>query len=99
MSEPDPLVCRISVTYVKPGPDGEREMHIIGLTSKRNKKYIKPWRLYEMLRVVRLCCEDVLTQRPTSVENNGSSGSSENYEVDDGQRTVTTTESDSASHE
>jgi hypothetical protein len=98
MTEPAELVTRISVSYVKLGPGGERETHIIGLTSERNKKHIKPWHLYEMLRMVAVCCEDVLAQRLISASDKSSAGLSGSHE-DDGQRTVTTTESDSASQQ
>jgi hypothetical protein len=54
------LISRISVTYVKPGLDGERDVRIIGLTSKVNRRHIQPDQLQDLLDRVALCCEDVL---------------------------------------
>jgi hypothetical protein len=61
MTELVAAVGRISVTYIKTGPDGERQVRIIGLTSKTNRQHIPPDRLRQLLDHVALCCEDVLT--------------------------------------
>jgi hypothetical protein len=57
------LISRVSVTYVKPGPHGKRHVHMIGLTSKVNRRHIEPGRLKELLDTIVLCCEDVLTHQ------------------------------------
>lgn len=57
------LISRISVTYVRPGPDGERDVHMIGLTSKTNRQRIQPDRLRKLLDAVARYCEDVLTHQ------------------------------------
>jgi hypothetical protein len=103
MTEPVAHIVRISVTYVKSSPDGARETHIVGLASKVNMRYIQPERLRELHRVVALCCEEVIAhqQKGSSVlgreDSCGRPGGI--YEGNDGHRTVTTTESDSASHQ
>jgi hypothetical protein len=99
MTELPPLITRISVTYVRLRTSGQHETHIIGLTSKLNIKHIHPRRLDKLLQTVTLCCEDVLAQRQSSGGEDGSGGSSGSHELDDGQRTVTMTESDSAAQE
>lgn len=61
MTELVAAIGRISVTYIKTGPDGQRQVHIIGLTSKTNRQHIPPDQLQQLLDQVALCCEDVLT--------------------------------------
>jgi hypothetical protein len=103
MTERVAHVSRISVTYVKPGLDGVREIHIIGLASKLNKQRIHPERLQDLLRIVAVCCEDVIAYQQKgsiiSSSKDGCTDSAGTYEEDDGHLTVITTESDSASHQ
>jgi hypothetical protein len=102
MKEPVARISRISVSYVKSGLDGVRETHIIGLTSKINTQYIQPERLRELLHAVTLCCEDVIARQQEGKDlkqRDSCSRSTGIHDGDDGHRTVTTTESDSASHQ
>lgn len=70
------FISRISVTYVKLGPDGEQDVHIIGLTSKVNRRHIQPDRLQDLLDRVVLCCEDVLMhQKNANLSRRSSRGS------------------------
>lgn len=103
MTEPVAHISRISVTYLKSGLDGVRETHIIGLTSKINTQHIQPERLRELLRAVALCCEDIIAhqqkEKITSSSEDSRGRSTGIHDGNDGHRTVTTTESDSASHQ
>jgi hypothetical protein len=99
VSEIVALISRISVTYVKVGPNGEHQSHMFGLTSKINKQYIRPDRFQELLNTVSLCCEDILAQKDIAASDNRRGDHHVIHEEDDGHRTVTTTESDSASHQ
>jgi hypothetical protein len=99
VSEIVALISRISVTYVKIGPNGDHQPYMFGLTSKKNKKCIRPDRFQELLNAVSMCCEDILTQKGSVASDNRRCDHRVIHEEDDGQRTVTTTESDSASHQ
>jgi hypothetical protein len=99
VSEIVALISRISVTYVKVGPNGEHQPHMFGLTSKINKQYIRPDRFQELLNAVSMCCEDILAQKGIVVSENRRGDPGGIHEEDDGHRTVITTESDNASHQ